>query len=49
VPLGYAVFAFVLGATSGLFLRRTLPAMALTLVTFLDSRLALTSLCGHIS
>jgi hypothetical protein len=32
VPLGYAVFALVLGTVAGLLLRRTLPAMALTLV-----------------
>ncbi|SHN35124.1 ABC transporter permease subunit [Cryptosporangium aurantiacum] len=31
-PVGYAVFAFVLGAVLGLLLRRTLPAMALTVV-----------------
>jgi ABC-type transport system involved in multi-copper enzyme maturation permease subunit len=34
VPLGYAVFAFVLGTTIGLLIRRTIPAMALTLVLF---------------
>ena len=33
-PLGYAAFAFALGATLGLLLRRTVPAMALTLVLF---------------
>jgi ABC-type transport system involved in multi-copper enzyme maturation permease subunit len=33
-PLGYAAFAFALGVTLGLLLRRTLPAMALTLVLF---------------
>lgn len=32
VPLGYAVFAFVLGTAIGLVLRRTLPAMAATLL-----------------
>ncbi len=31
VPVGYAVFAIALGATLGTVLRRTLPAMALTL------------------
>jgi hypothetical protein len=31
-PIGYAVFAFVLGVTAGVLVRRTLPAMALTLV-----------------
>jgi hypothetical protein len=29
-PLGYAAFAFVLGVTIGMIVRRTLPAMALT-------------------
>jgi hypothetical protein len=33
-PIGYAAFAFVLGTVVGLLLRRTLPAMALTLVVF---------------
>ncbi|HEV7712958.1 MAG TPA: ABC transporter permease [Asanoa sp.] len=31
VPIGYAVFAFTLGVTVGLLVRRTLPAMAITL------------------
>jgi hypothetical protein len=34
VPLGYAAFAFALGVTAGVLLRRTLPAMAVTLVAF---------------
>jgi hypothetical protein len=34
VPLGYAAFAFALGAAAGVLLRRTLPAMAVTLVVF---------------
>ncbi len=34
VPLGYAAFAFALGAAAGLLLRRTLPAMAVTLAVF---------------
>lgn len=34
VPLGYAVFAFVLGVTFGVIIRRTLPAMAATLATY---------------
>jgi hypothetical protein len=34
VPLGYAAFAFALGVTAGVLLRRTLPAMAATLVIF---------------
>jgi ABC-type transport system involved in multi-copper enzyme maturation permease subunit len=31
-PLGYITFAFILGTTIGLFLRRTVPAMAVTLL-----------------
>jgi hypothetical protein len=31
-PIGYAIFAFTLGVTAGVLIRRTLPAMALTLV-----------------
>jgi hypothetical protein len=34
VPLGYAAFAFALGVTAGLLIRRTLPAMAATLAVF---------------
>jgi hypothetical protein len=33
-PIGYAVFAFALGVFIGLLVRRTLPALALTLVVF---------------
>jgi hypothetical protein len=33
-PLGYAAFAFALGVTAGVLIRRTLPAMAVTLVVF---------------
>jgi hypothetical protein len=33
-PLGYAALAFVLGVTAGVLLRRTLSAMAVTLVAF---------------
>ncbi len=32
VPVGYAAFAFALGVTLGLVVRRTLPAMAITLL-----------------
>ena len=35
VPLAYAAFAFALGTTAGLLLRRTLPAMAVTLAVFI--------------
>ncbi|NUR84734.1 MAG: ABC transporter permease subunit, partial [Nonomuraea sp.] len=33
-PIGYAVFAFLLGTVIGLLVRRTLPAMAVTLAVF---------------
>lgn len=38
-PLGYAAFAFVLGVAAGVLLRRTLPAMAGTLVVYIAARL----------
>jgi hypothetical protein len=39
VPVGYAAFAFVLGAGAGLVIRRTLPAMAVALGGFVAARL----------
>jgi hypothetical protein len=33
-PIGYAVFAFALGVTAGVLIRRTVPAMAATLAGF---------------
>jgi hypothetical protein len=42
VAVGYAAFAFALGLTAGTILRRTLPAMAATLVVFVAARLAMT-------
>ena len=43
VPFGYAAFAFALGVTAGMLLRRTLPAMIATLVIFAGIRLAVTN------
>jgi hypothetical protein len=43
VPIGYAAFAFVLGVTAGVVIRRTLPAMATTLAVFVAVRLAVTN------
>ncbi|TDD16404.1 ABC transporter permease [Nonomuraea diastatica] len=40
-PMGYAAFAFVLGVTMGMLVRRTLPAMALTLALFAALQLAM--------
>jgi hypothetical protein len=39
-PVGYAVFAVVLGVTFGVVLRRSLPAMALTLAVFTAVQIA---------
>jgi hypothetical protein len=41
-PIGYAAFAFTFGVAAGLLIRRTLPAMAATLVAFVGARLAIT-------
>jgi len=38
VPVGYAVFAMALGITAGALLRRTLPAIAVTLAGFIAVR-----------
>lgn len=39
VPIGYAVFATALGITAGALLRRTLPAIAITIGGFIGLRL----------
>jgi hypothetical protein len=41
-PFGYALFAFALGATTGILFRKTLPAMATTVAAFVGVRLAVT-------
>jgi hypothetical protein len=40
-PLGYAAFAFVLGATTGVIIRHAIPAMAVTLAIFAALQLAM--------
>jgi len=42
VPVGYALFALIVGVTFGLVIRRTLPAMALTLGGLLAARIVVT-------
>jgi hypothetical protein len=42
VPIGYAAFAFALGVSAGVLIRRTLPAMVATLVAFAGVRVAIT-------
>jgi hypothetical protein len=34
VPIGYAIFAFTLGVTLGMLIRRAVPAMAATLAIY---------------
>jgi ABC-type transport system involved in multi-copper enzyme maturation permease subunit len=42
VAIGYAGFAFALGVATGAMTRRTLPAMATTLLAFIGARIAFT-------
>jgi hypothetical protein len=42
VPIGYAAVAFALGVTAGVIIRRTLPAMAVTLAVFVAIRVVVT-------
>jgi hypothetical protein len=41
VPIGYAAFAFVLGVTVGMLMRRTVPAMAVMLAVFVAVQVAM--------
>jgi ABC-type transport system involved in multi-copper enzyme maturation permease subunit len=41
VPIGYAAFAFALAVTVGMLVRRTLPAMAITLAVFVGAQIAM--------
>jgi hypothetical protein len=41
VPIGYAAFAFVLGATLGVLIRRTLPSMAVLLALFVTAQITM--------
>ncbi len=41
VPIAYAAFAFALGVTVGMLVRRTLPAMAITLAVFVALQIAM--------
>jgi hypothetical protein len=40
-PLGYAAFAFALGVTAGVLIRRAVPAMAITLAVFAAVQVAM--------
>jgi len=41
VPIGYALFAFILGVTAGMLIRRTVPAMAATLGVYIAAVVAM--------
>jgi hypothetical protein len=41
VPVGYAAFAFALGVTVGVLIRRTIPAMAVTIAAFAAVQIAM--------
>jgi ABC-2 family transporter len=47
-PVGYAAFAFVLGVLAGVLIRRTVPAMAVTLVVFTAVQFAMRVLRSHL-
>ena len=43
-PIGYTAFAFALGVTAGAVIRRTVPAMAVTLAVFIAVQIAVPNL-----
>ncbi len=47
-PIGYAAFAFVLGVVAGVLIRRTVPAMAVTLAVFTAVQFAMRFLRGYL-
>jgi hypothetical protein len=47
VPIAYSLFAFAVGAAAGVFVRRVLPAMAITFAAYLPLRLWVQSLRAH--
>jgi hypothetical protein len=48
VPVGYTFYAFALGAAAGTLIRRTVPAMAVTVGGFLAARLGIQAVRGHL-
>jgi len=49
VPVAYAAFAFVLGVVAGMVIRRTVPAMAITLAVYAGLALAMAlGIRGHL-
>jgi ABC-type transport system involved in multi-copper enzyme maturation permease subunit len=47
VPIAYTLFAFALGAAAGAVFKRTVPAMAVTLVAYLPIKIGIQVLRGH--
>jgi hypothetical protein len=47
-PAGYAAFAFALGVLAGLLIRRTVPAMAVTLVVFTAAQSGMRAVRGYL-
>jgi hypothetical protein len=47
-PIGYAAFALTLGVTAGLLIRRTLPAMAITLAVIVAAQVATPFVRAHL-
>jgi hypothetical protein len=48
VPVGYAAFAVALGVTAGALIRRTVPAMAVTLAVFAAVQFAMRGIRAHL-
>jgi hypothetical protein len=48
IPVGSAAFAFALGVTAGLLIRRTLPAIAVTLAVFTLGQFAMAAAGPHL-
>jgi ABC-type transport system involved in multi-copper enzyme maturation permease subunit len=47
-PVGYAAFAFALGVATGMLIRRTVPAMAVTLAVFTAAQFAMRALRQYV-
>jgi hypothetical protein len=47
VPVAYTLFAFAVGVTAGTFIRRTVPAIALTLAAYIPVKIGIQELRGH--
>jgi ABC-type transport system involved in multi-copper enzyme maturation permease subunit len=48
VPIGYAAFAFAIGVTAGMLIRRTVPAMAATLAVYVGAVASMPFLRSHL-